>query len=127
MLILYEICRKREILLKVIFMAKETESSKAALQYLLDVRTNIVGAVIRENDNVLQKICKMNDISIYTEKELLSNFRNGNLEVDYILSFYWKRISKEILNIPTIGSINFHPGPLPEARGSGYHIAINEN
>ena len=29
--------------------------------------------------------------------------------------------------IPTKGSINFHPGPLPEARGSGYHMAILED
>ena len=35
---------------KIIFMAKETESSKLALQYLIDTKVEIVRAVIRKTD-----------------------------------------------------------------------------
>lgn len=112
---------------KVIFMAKETQSSKLALQYLIDTRVEIVRAVIRKTDYELQTICCINNIIMCKEEDLLSDYRKGKLDVDYIISFYWKRIGCDILQIPDKGSINFHPGPLPEARGSGYHIAILEN
>lgn len=75
----------------------------------------------------LQKICEIYNITVLTEENLKELYRKGRLEADYIFSFYWKRIGKEILAIPQKGSINFHPGPLPEARGSGYHMAILEN
>lgn len=114
-------------MLKIIFMAKETESSKAALKYLLNTHTDIVRAVIRKNDKILQSMCREYNINVCTETELLNDYEKNELSADYIFSFYWKKISKEILEIPVKGSINFHPGPLPEARGSGYHMAILEN
>jgi methionyl-tRNA formyltransferase len=113
--------------LRVIFMAKETESSKKALKYLIESTVEIIRAVIKKNDEVLQSMCKENNIITCTETELLNDFVNGELTADYIFSFYWKKIKKEILDIPEKGSINFHPGPLPEARGSGYHMAILES
>jgi methionyl-tRNA formyltransferase len=114
-------------MLKVIFMAKETESSKAALKYLVNTDIEIVRAVIRKNDEVMRTICSEYNIATCTESDLLSDYKENKLIVDYILSFYWKKINQEVLNIPVKGSINFHPGPLPEARGSGYHMAILEN
>ncbi len=112
---------------KIIFMAKETESSKLALQYLIDTKVDIVRAVIRKTDYELKTICSINNIILCKEEDLLVDYRKGKLHVDYIISFYWKRVGCDILQIPNKGSINFHPGPLPEARGSGYHIAILEN
>ena len=117
------------MVLKVIFMAKETFSSKCALEYLCSTnsRVAVVAAVIREGDASLKKLCEDNSIKILTEKDLKRYRGEEGLEVDYILSFYWKKLSKDIIDIPRKGSINFHPGPLPEARGSGYHMAIIEN
>lgn len=112
---------------KIIFMAKETESSKLALQYLIDTKVEIVRAVIRKTDFALKTICSINNIIICEEEDLLLDYKKGKLHVDYIFSFYWKKIGYGILQIPDKGGINFHPGPLPEARGSGYHIAILEN
>ena len=116
-------------MIKVIFMAKETFSSKRSLEYLCSNsdEIKIVGAVVRNSDYELQKVCKKNDIELLTEQDLKNSYDEGKLEADYILSFYWKKVGKELLDIPLKGSINFHPGPLPEARGSGYHIAILEN
>ncbi len=115
-------------MIRVVFMAKETFSSVHALEYLR--RSNeieVVGAVIRKRDSILQRICKDSDIEVFTEDELRTLYSANNISVDYILSFYWKKVKEDILEIPKYGGINFHPGPLPEARGSGYHIAILEN
>lgn len=115
-------------MINVVFMAKETFSSKSALEYLCcRCEIKVACAVIRASDLTLQDICKNNGVSILTEEELIDLHNKGEIEADYILSFYWKKIKKDILAIPKNGSINFHPGPLPEARGSGYHMAIMEN
>lgn len=114
----------------IIFMAKETASSVQALKYLCIEKADdikVLCAVVREVDVGLIEICKENNIQIYTEGQLLDGYHKGKLAVDYLFSFYWKKIGKEILGIAKKGAINFHPGPLPEARGSGYHIAILES
>lgn len=116
------------IMLNVLFMAKETLSSRNALQYLCEKYSEIkvVGAVIRKEDTRLKELCIQNRIEICTEELIKQRYAEGTCNIDYIFSFYWKRIESSILQIPRKGSINFHPGPLPEARGSGYHIAILE-
>lgn len=113
--------------MNVIFMAKETPSSIKALQYLIQKDIIVRCAVIREGDTDLHKICIKHNIPICDENIMYQEWEEGILSnIDYIFSFYWKKIKKNILNIPMSGSINFHPGPLPEARGSGYHTAILE-
>lgn len=115
-------------MIQIIYMAKETYSSLESLKFLLsldDVR--IVRAVVRPTDSKLIRICKANCLNMCSEDDLRRDYYSGDLKADYIFSFYWKKIKKDILGIPRIGSINFHPGPLPEARGSGYHAAILEN
>jgi len=116
-------------MIKVVFMAKETFSSKCSLEYLCKKKDQIeiVGAVIRDRDLLLKKKCIENGIPILTEEKMIDLYNRGKMRIDYIFSFYWKRLKENILNIPNAGSINFHPGPLPEARGSGYHVAILEN
>lgn len=113
-------------MLKIVFMAKETYSSTVALKYMCNKRKEIeiLAAVLRDGDLELNKICKTYGIPIISEQQIWETI--GGKKVDYIFSFYWKRIGKNVLAIPTKGSINFHPGPLPEARGSGYHVAILE-
>ena len=116
-------------MVNVIFMSKETYSSLKALEYMCQRKNqlNIVAAVLRQGDNKIQKICSEQEIPIMTEEQILDKYKRQQIYADYIFSFYWKRVGKEILAIPTKGSINFHPGPLPEARGSGYHMAILED
>ncbi len=106
-------------------MAKQTLSAVPALKYLINKGVNIVFAVIREEDEELRKICVKNGITYGNEEDLWTVV--DTLRIDWLLSFYWKRIGRELLKLPVRGSINFHPGPLPEARGSGYHVAILEN
>jgi methionyl-tRNA formyltransferase len=109
-------------------MAKETYSSLKVLEFLLDEKVDIIYAVVREKDNKIFDICSKAGIKIVNDRYLETKIDNNELEyIDYIFSFYWKRISKKLLDFPTFGAINFHPGPLPEARGCGYNIAVLNN
>jgi methionyl-tRNA formyltransferase len=50
------------------------------------------------------------------------------LEPDLIISVYFNQIlKKETLNIPKIGSINLHPGSLPEYRGAFIYFWVLRN
>ena len=109
--------------MNILFMAKETSSSIPALKYLLERKQHVVFAVVRTHDKALKNLCGKNQIPVGSEDDFL-NRKDFLPKVDYLLSFYWKLVRPETLNIPTYGCINFHPGPLPEARGSGYHVAI---
>lgn len=111
----------------VIFMAKEAVFSIQALEYIVSTPAVVDCAVVRENDFQLKRICKEHQIEVCSEEQLLEANANKSINPDYLISFYWKRIGQDILNIAKFGSINFHPGPLPEARGFGYHIAILNN
>ena len=107
----------------ILFMAKETSSSVIALKYLIERNINISFAVLRPQDNLLQEVCHEEKIPVGSEEDFLKNVDNL-APVDYLFSFYWKLIKSPTLKIPQKACINFHPGPLPEARGSGYHAAI---
>lgn len=110
--------------IKVIFMAKQTPSSIKALEYIVNTTAIVERAVIRDTDFQLKEICEKHQIQVCSEDHLLEDSQKGHIAPDYLISFYWKRIAQSVLDIARIGSINFHPGPLPEARGSGYHVAI---
>ena len=109
--------------MNVLFMAKETPSSILSLKYLLERQVNVTFAVLRPQDFVLQNICLEAKIPTGSEADFLAN-SDSLSSVDYLFSYYWKLVKPATLKIPAKGCINFHPGPLPEARGSGYHTAI---
>jgi len=94
------------------------------LDYLIERGVEIVFAVVRKRDEGLLNRCIENNIRFGTEEELDSLHDRGMIVANYLFSFYWKLAKKKTIDIALQGSINFHPGPLPEARGSGYHMAI---
>ncbi len=49
-------------------------------------------------------------------------------EIDLVISYlYPYKVKKQLLDLPRIGAINFHPAPLPELAGiGGYNVAILE-
>ncbi len=112
--------------MNVLFMAKETVSSILSLKYMLKKNVNVVFAVIRPQDETLKKICHESKILTGSEADFLA-VHDDLPEIDYLFSYYWKLVKAETLKIPVKGAINFHPGPLPEARGSGYHVSILNN
>lgn len=115
--------------MKVVFMAKNKNSSCLALQYLLEKKIEIVYAVIPDIESDLKEICKKNNIRIVNDEtiyELIEKNDDSILEIDLVISFlFWKKIKKGLIELPKIGCINFHPAPLPEYRGvGGYNFAI---
>lgn len=105
-------------------MAKQTPSSIQALEHTLSTTSIIEWAVIRAIDYQLKEICERHQIQVCSEDQLLEDSEKGCIAPDYFISFYWQRITQSVLDIAKIGSINFHPGLLLEARGSGYHATI---
>lgn len=114
--------------MRVLFMAREYTASVGALHYMLEKGVDVCFAVIREKDGALMDLCRKNHIPVGDETSFWES-EASKKEIDYLFSFYWKRIRGELLSrFNGKGrAINFHPGPLPEARGSGYHAAILEN
>ena len=112
--------------MKVLFLAKQTFSSLKALDFIIENKNQlqVTFAVLRKGDKELIEKCLKANIPVGSEEELLSMYDAGKIEADYLFSFYWKLVKEPTLKIARLGNINFHPGPLPEARGSGYHAAI---
>ena len=91
---------------------------------------------IKDTDKNLFKMAKKFGITYMTNNELDLILANNNEtykrifnDVDLIISYlYPKKIEEELIKLPKIGCINFHPAPLPEFRGvSPYSFGILED
>ena len=97
------------------------------LQQLFDMRTNIVGVCTKEEsvfnaDHVdLRFLCELNDIPWIYSDNINSDHTSSwirTLHPDVIFCIGWSEIIKnEILGIPPMGVIGFHPTALPKNRG----------
>lgn len=78
-----------------------------------------------ENENIwfdsVAELAAEHNIPVYTPENVNNNIwisRIKNMNPDYIFSFYYRNLlSKEILDIPSIGSFNLHGSLLPKYRG----------
>jgi methionyl-tRNA formyltransferase len=54
---------------------------------------------------------------------------SDQLDVDLIVSMlYWRKFKGPLIELPKLGTINFHPAPLPHYKGTaGYNLAILES
>lgn len=126
--------------MKVILMGRKPYSCKA-LDYLIEKKIEVLAVVaIPESEPVfwsprLSDTVKKHNIPLVTDDDLYNilegkenKFKIDLSDVDLVLSYlYWKIIKKPLIDLPKIGCINFHPGPLPELRGlGGYNVAILE-
>jgi len=114
--------------MRVLFLGKHTGGSNnclgiQAITYLKKY-CDIITCVVSSQDK-LYYFCKENNINITQDITECYNFDN----IDLVISYGWgHRITKEIINLPNIGCINFHPAPLPEWRGMGgvFNYALYE-
>jgi methionyl-tRNA formyltransferase len=103
------------------------EFSYKALQKLTDMNANIVGVCTKEESNFnsdfvdLTPLCKNNNIPYKYVKDINSKENVEwikSLKPDVIFCFGWSSlIKKEILSIPPLGVIGYHPTALPKNRG----------
>ena len=113
--------------MKIIFIGT-VKSSYEKLKLLIQLKADIVGVITKKSspfntDHVdLSSLCKTHNIDyIYSEKSInappiISWIQEK--KTDIIFCFGWSEIiKKDILNIPPMGVIGFHPAQLPKNRG----------
>jgi len=119
-------------------MGKDKPNVIQALRFL--VKNNfeivkVVGPLENELVNGGKKLNQVaNELGIETISDdklydLIKNDKESLGKIDLIISFlFWKKIKKPLIELSTLGCINFHSAPLPEFRGvSGYSFAIFQN
>ncbi|MGA0082515.1 MAG: methionyl-tRNA formyltransferase [Candidatus Nanopelagicales bacterium] len=112
--------------MKILFIGS-VKFSLSALKLLLELNSNIVGICTLKNSNIntdrvdLSNISKAHKIPwIYANdinsQESITWIKSR--EPDIIFCFGWSRIlKKELLDLPSLGAIGYHPTLLPANRG----------
>jgi methionyl-tRNA formyltransferase len=128
--------------LRVILMGKDKPVVRKGFDYLLAHGYYVVAVVGPDNGpstgGRLVDIAARRGIPTTTDKQLYAVLEGRAApetlpfslsKIDLVISLlFWKRIRKPLIQLPSIGCINFHPAPLPEFRGiGGYNVAILEN
>lgn len=110
--------------MKVIFLGKDKPAVLKGLQFLIRNKFKIV-ATNKLGDKKFNNICKLHNIKTLTENQL---YEKKFFDIDLVISYlYPNKIKKDLLLLPKLGCINFHPAPLPNYRGvCGYSFGIFE-
>lgn len=103
------------------------KSSELFLKKLIEINAEIVGVITKEESKFnsdfvdLGKLCREHNIDYLYVKNINDSEAKEyiwNKQTDLILCLGWSQLlDKEILSIPSIGSIGFHPAELPCNRG----------
>lgn len=103
------------------------KSSELFLEKLVEIKTNIVGVVTMEESRFntdfvdLGEICRIQEIDYLYVKHINSTESKTYIlskKPDLILCLGWSQLlDKEVLAIPKIGCVGFHPAALPANRG----------
>jgi methionyl-tRNA formyltransferase len=112
--------------MRIVFVGS-VQFSADILQQLVEMRADIVGVCTKEEsvfntDHVdLRSFCELNEIPwIYSENinSVHTSSWIRTLKPDVIFCFGWSEIIKaELLRIPPLGVVGFHPTALPKNRG----------
>jgi len=121
-------------------MGKHKRSAARALEHLVERGWQVAAVVAPEQPGLaapeqrLDLAASRHDIPLATDADLYAALENpggGHIDlanVDLVLSFlFWKRIRPPLIELGSVGCLNFHPSPLPDIRGlGGYNVAILE-
>lgn len=112
--------------MRIVFIGS-VKFSEDALKQLVEMSANIVGVCTKEEsvfnaDHVnLRSFCELNEIPWIYSDNINSDHTSSwirTLNPDVIFCFGWSEIIKdELLGIPPMGVIGFHPTALPKNRG----------
>lgn len=121
-------------------MGKHKRSAVGALEHLV-ARDWEVAAVVAPEDpgpaaleQRLDLAAERHAIPLAGDEELYAAIDHPDgarvdlTAVDLVLSYlFWKRIGAPLIELGSVGCLNFHPSPLPDIRGlGGYNVAIVE-
>ncbi len=126
--------------MKAVFLGKHKRSAVGALEHLVERGWDVAAVVAPEQPGPaapqqrLDLAASRRDIPAVTDEELYAAIEDpGGARidlggVDLVLSFlFWKRIRVPLIELGSVGCLNFHPSPLPDIRGlGGYNVAILE-
>ena len=112
--------------MRVIFIGT-VEFSKKTLEKLVDLNVHVVGVCTKKTSNFnsdfsnVTPVCKKNKIPIKYVKDINSKENIKwikSLAPDIIFCFGWSSlIKKELLNLPPMGVLGYHPAKLPKNKG----------
>ena len=112
--------------MKIVFIGT-VEFSKKTLEKLIDMETNIVGVCTKEQSKFnsdfsdLTQLCNKNKIPFRFVENI--NAKDNvdwikSLDPDIVFCFGWSSLIKsELLSVPPMGVLGYHPAKLPNNRG----------
>ena len=73
-----------------------------------------------------REVARANDITLLTFEEAIEACELEELQFDLGISMlFWRKLPRTLLEVSTLGVVNFHPAPLPQYKGvGGYNLAI---
>jgi methionyl-tRNA formyltransferase len=112
--------------MRILFIGT-VEFSLLVLETLIDMEENVVGVVTKSSSSFnsdfadLTPCCEKHEIPYKFSTNINDAYTVSwirNLEPDIIFCVGWSNLlKKEILNIPPMGVVGFHPAKLPQNRG----------
>ncbi len=101
----------------------------SCLQYLLESDIYVVVGVITDSHLAYSSTSDLAirySIPLYSFEDALKNIKTQKLKFDLGISMlFWRKLKDDFIYTPRLGTINFHPAPLPDFKGTaGYNIAI---
>ncbi len=113
---------------KIILFADKLVGCQTAEFLFLNYPLDVAAVVVTDGNSSVLSVIKNNNIRcrIFTESQIKQEVfltELKELKVDYFILAWWPSIiSKQIFEIPTFGTINFHPSYLPFNRGKHYNF-----
>jgi methionyl-tRNA formyltransferase len=115
---------------KILFMGRKPLAAKCLEYLVMRDDVDVVGVLTDSHlsTSPTSEIANKYKLPLYNFDSALENLKSGVLQFDLGLSvLYWRKLRDEFLTKPIYGTINFHPAPLPEYKGTaGYNLAILE-
>ena len=114
--------------IRILFMGRKNVAAKTLEWLLKQDRVEIVGVLTDSHleGSPCAKVAKENGLNLYDVETALGLADSEKLQFDLGLSvLYWRKLRGALVNSPRLKTINFHPAPLPEYKGTaGYNLAI---
>ncbi|PCK33641.1 formyl transferase [Pseudoalteromonas piscicida] len=90
----------------------------------------VVGVITDSHlpSSICKRIAEKHKIPLFSFTDALEQTNSGELKFDLGLSMlFWRKLKEGLVHSPELKTINFHPAPLPEYKGTaGYNLAILE-
>ena len=116
--------------IKVLYMGRKPVAAKCLTWLLEQDNVEVVGVLTDSHlpESPCRNIAEEHALPTYQFDEALEQLESGNLDFDLGVSvLFWRKLTAEFIHSPRLKTINFHPAPLPEYKGTaGYNLAILE-